>query len=101
MKKRIEIDELPDINDLLGNDTLPPVTTFEEADKIADKRNSLKSGRPIIGHSRATKKLAFHVDEETYNILIEMMNFPVEKSANAVAKRIVTSYCEPLIKKVK
>lgn len=90
-KERINID------DILGDDIKTPVTTFEEADRQkADETILNKGGRPIKGRSKANKKVAFHIDEETWEVLERMMQFPREKSVNAVCKRIVEAYTEPL-----
>lgn len=92
-KKRMNID------DVLG-DTEAPNTSFAEADrKEAGENETKKGGRPIKGRSKATVKLAFHIDEELKEVLEGMIDFPKEKSANAVAKRILEAYCEPLFKK--
>jgi len=86
-----------DINDVLGDDIQLPITMFEEADKREDgEPEPNKGGRPIKGRSKATKKVAYHVDEETWAILEKMMQFPKEKSVNAVCKRIVEAYTEPM-----
>jgi len=87
-----------DINDLVG-ETVAPVATYAEADKKAGASEAKKGGRPIKGRSKATIKVAFHIDAELNELLAGMINFPKEKSVSAVAKRILEAYCEPLIKK--
>jgi len=88
------------IDDVLGDDVQKPVTTFEEADrKEAGEQPKNKGGRPIKGRGKATKKVAFHIDEDTWAVLESMMQFPKEKSVNAVCKRIVEAYTEPLMNK--
>jgi len=88
------------IDDILGDEVQKPVTTFEEADrKEAGEQPKNKGGRPIKGRGKATKKVAFHVDEATWEVLESMMQFPKEKSVNAVCKRIVEAYTEPLMNK--
>ncbi len=95
-KKRMDID------DILGDDVKKPVTTFEEADRKENQTqepSKNKGGRPIKGRGKVTKKVAFHVDDATWEVLESMMQFPIEKSVNAVCKRIVEAYTEPLMNK--
>ena len=88
------------IDDILGDDVQKPVTSYEEADrKEAGEQLKNKGGRPIKGRGKATKKVAFHIDEDTWAVLESMMQFPKEKSVNAVCKRIVEAYTEPLMNK--
>jgi len=84
------------IDAVLGGDVTPPVTTFQEADQ-KDTPAVNKGGRPIKGRGKAVKKIAFHVDEATWAQLESMIKFPQEKSVNAVAKRILEGYIEPLM----
>lgn len=92
-KERLNID------DIVG-DTVAPVATYAEADKKeAGSSEVKKGGRPIKGRSKATIKVAFHIDAELNTLLESMIDFPKEKSVSAVAKRILEAYCEPLIKK--
>ena len=78
-----------DISDVLG-EVKKPISTFEEADKgSTGEKEKNKGGRPVKGRSKATKKVAFHVDEETWELLENMIDFPKEKSVNAVCKRLI------------
>ena len=99
-KKRLGFDEvLPNIDEKLGA-VQKPVTSYAEADrKKAGETVKNKGGRPIKGRSKATIKIAFHIDQELNDLLVSMIDFPKEKSASAVAKRILEAYCEPLISK--
>lgn len=85
-KKRIGID------DVLG-EVEKPITTFEDADRKhreSNKKEEInKGGRPIKGSGKATNKIAFHVDDEILEKLESMINFPKEKSASAVCKRLI------------
>lgn len=77
------------IEDVLG-DTEKPITTFEEAEKASTgEKEKDRGGRPIKGRGKAIKKVAFHVDQETWEELENMINFPKEKSVNAVCKRLI------------
>ena len=91
MKKRLNI------NDILGDEVQKPVTTFEEADRketLTQEPTVNKGGRPIKGSGKAIKKVAFHIDEETWELFESIMDFPKEKSVNAVCKRAVEHYAE-------
>ncbi|MDQ7083899.1 MAG: hypothetical protein Q9M36_02770 [Sulfurovum sp.] len=81
------------INDVLGSDIEKPITTFAEADKkkkeVAILEGVNKGGRPMKGKTKANKKVAYHIDAESWEKLEKMIDFPKEKSVNAVCKRLV------------
>jgi len=84
-KKRIGID------DVLG-EVEKPIMNFEDADRKhqeSKKEEINKGGRPIKGSGKATNKVAFHIDDEAWQKLESMIDFPKEKSVNAVCKRLV------------
>lgn len=84
------------IDDVLG-DVEVPVVSFEEADRRESVDKTVegvnKGGRPIKGRSKATNKVAFHIDDETLAWLEGMTNTK-ERTPNAVIKKILTNQYE-------
>jgi len=80
------------------------INTFEGADAKAQEHKDLKSGvtdqlkkagRPTVGKSKATNKIAFMVDDEQLEYLKSLMNYEQKLSSpNAVAKKLFLSNYE-------
>jgi len=88
--------ERMNINDVLGGEVEPPVTTFKEADARAKEEKIPtidKGGRPIKGKSAVSHDIRFKVDDETYEWLMKQTvkadGYPArERTAHAVVKKI-------------
>jgi len=78
------------------------INTFDEADRkekmfkelqnIVGKKEK-KAGRPTIGKSKATNKIAFMVDDETLSYL-ESLTDKKDRTPNAVAKKLLMANYE-------
>jgi len=87
------------INDAIEH---TPIHSFEGADKKAQEYEELKNGvtqqvkkagRPTVGKSKATNKIAFMVDDEVHEYL-ESLTDKKDRTPNAVAKKLLMANYE-------
>jgi hypothetical protein len=88
VKKKLNINEVCDQEH---------INTFENADQkvkehlalkeIVEKTTDKKAGRPTVGKSKATNKIAFVVDDEMLEYL-ESLTDKKDRTPNAIAKKL-------------